>query len=142
MTGVGLGAGHHPIPPVKVRARRDMIDRLVDVDEVEEPEERQRIESAVEEPRVFLPPFIAGERAGIAVLEVRDVWNARLASWAGLPEVGRPKRTLPHPRLALPARFQLVKGVQHGEDLHRANGGEHVGVVERRSAKAAAIVLA
>jgi hypothetical protein len=52
-----------------------MIDRLVDVDEVEESKDGQRIESAVEEPRVFLPPFVAGECARLTVLEIGNVWG-------------------------------------------------------------------
>jgi hypothetical protein len=70
---VGLGAGAHSVSAVKVGARRDVVDRLVDVDEVAEPEQGQRVEGAVEEPRVFLAPLVAGERAGLAVLEVGNV---------------------------------------------------------------------
>lgn len=51
-------------------------------------------------------------------------------------------RTLAHLGLALPPRLELVEGVDHGEDLHGADGVEHVGVVAWGGAKAAAVVLA
>lgn len=51
-------------------------------------------------------------------------------------------RTLAHLRLALPARLQLVKGVDHGENLHRTDGGEHVRIVAGRRPKTTGFVLA
>ena len=50
-----------------------MVDCLVNVDEIEKPKERQRVESAVEEPGVFLPPLVAGEGSGLSVLEVGNI---------------------------------------------------------------------
>ena len=52
------------------------------------------------------------------------------------------QRTLPDSCLAGPARLEVVKRVDHGEDLHGADGGEHVGVVAGGGAEAAAGVLA
>lgn len=52
--------------------------------------------------------------------------------------------TLAHLGLSalLPPLLELVKGVHHGEDLHGADGVEHVGVVARGGAEPAAVVLA
>lgn len=44
--------------------------------------------------------------------------------------------------LAPAPRLKLIKGVDHGEDLHGADGVEHVGVVAGRGAEAAAVLLA
>jgi hypothetical protein len=70
---VGLGTGVHAVSTVKVGTCRDVVDCLVNVDEVEEPEERQRVESAVEKPRVFLPPLVAGKGTGFSVLEIGNI---------------------------------------------------------------------
>ena len=73
LPGMGLGVGAHTVSAVKVGTRRNVVDRLADVDEMLEAQEGQRIEGAVEEARVFLPPLVAGERAGLAVLKIGNV---------------------------------------------------------------------
>lgn len=69
---VRLGAGRDAVAAVEVGAGGDVLDGLGDVDEREQAEERQRVEGAVEEARVLFAPFVAGEGAGGAVLEVGD----------------------------------------------------------------------
>lgn len=51
-------------------------------------------------------------------------------------------RTLADLGLAPAPLLKLVEGVHHGEDLHGADGIEHVGVVARGGAETAAVVLA
>jgi hypothetical protein len=70
---MGLGTWAHAISTVKVGTCRDMVDCLVNVDEVEKAEERQRIERAVEEPGVLLPPLVASECTCLTVLEIGDI---------------------------------------------------------------------
>jgi hypothetical protein len=70
---MGLGTWAHAISTVKVGTCRDVVDCLVNVDEVEKAEERQRIERAVEEPGVLLPPLVAGECTCLTVLEIGDI---------------------------------------------------------------------
>ena len=71
---MGLGARAHSVSAVKIGTGRDVLDRLVDVDEVAEPQQGQRVEGAVEEPRVLLSPLVAGKRTGLAVLKIGNVW--------------------------------------------------------------------
>lgn len=51
-------------------------------------------------------------------------------------------RTLADLGLAPALLLELVKGIHHGEDLHSADGVEHVRVVTGSGAKAATVVLA
>lgn len=51
-------------------------------------------------------------------------------------------RTLAHLGLAFAPILQLVKGVDHGEDLHSTDCVEHVSVMARGGAKASTVVLA
>jgi hypothetical protein len=52
-----------------------VIDRLVHVDEMQESQEGQGVEGAVEEPGVFFSPLVASERAGLAILETGNIWT-------------------------------------------------------------------
>ena len=137
-----LGPGAHSVSAVKVGARRNMVNRLANVDEMEEPEKRQRIERAIEEPRVFLSPLVAGKCASLTILKICNICASRLASEAWAFDAKRGRRTLPHLRLALPARLQIIKGVDHGENLHRTDGREHVRIMAGGSPESTAFVLA
>lgn len=76
---VGLGAGADPVPAVEVGAGRDVADRLVDVDQVQRAQEGERVQGAVEEPRVFFAPLVAGERAGLSILQICNDWSGERA---------------------------------------------------------------
>lgn len=66
---VRLGPGADAVAAVKVATGGDVVDRPVDISQVEEAEEGQGVEGAVEEARVLLAPLVAGEGACLPVLE-------------------------------------------------------------------------
>lgn len=66
---VRLGARADAVAAVEVAARRDVLDGPADVDEVEQAQQGEGVEGAVEEARVFLAPLVAGEGARLLVLE-------------------------------------------------------------------------
>lgn len=75
LTRVGLGTRADTVAAVKVGARSNVINGLVNIDKVEEAKEGKGIEGAVEEASVFLTPLITRKRAGLAVLEAGNIWT-------------------------------------------------------------------
>lgn len=67
---VRLGPGAHAVAAVEVGAGRDVPHCLVHVDQVQQPEQGEGVEGAIEEARVLLAPLVAGEGACLPVLEV------------------------------------------------------------------------
>lgn len=122
LAGMRLGTRADAVSAVEVAASHDVRDGPVDVDQVEEAEQGEGVECAIEESSVLLAPLVAGERARLPVLK------------AGYE--------LAHLGLALSSRLELVEGVHHGEDLHGTDRVEHVGVMAWSGGETPALVLA
>jgi hypothetical protein len=87
-----------------------------------------------------LPPLVARKGSCLRILEVGNVDGALALRYGGIVRNKLTLANLVAP--ALYARLEVVKGIKRRQDLHTADGVEHVGVVARGSAKAAALMQA
>ncbi|KXH44764.1 hypothetical protein CNYM01_02229 [Colletotrichum nymphaeae SA-01] len=69
---VRLVARADAVSAVKVGARDNVRDGLVDVHEGEQAQEGKGVEGAVQEARVLLAPFVSGKSTAFTVLEIRN----------------------------------------------------------------------
>ncbi len=80
LTRVRFGARAGAIAAIEVGARVDVLDGLVDVREVQEAQQREGVQGAVEKARVLLPPLVARKGAlsgGPAGLQYLGIHNER-----------------------------------------------------------------
>ena len=69
---VRLRAGADAVATVEVRARLHVVGGPVDIDQAQQAQKRERVQRAVQEPRVLLAPLVAGKRARLPVLQIGD----------------------------------------------------------------------